>query len=68
MKKTWDWLNGNKTIIFNTSAALLQQMVLSDIVTETKGVKFTIGVLFVFGGGSLAHHIKKGFFSRKKGH
>jgi hypothetical protein len=67
MKKTWDWLNGNKTIIFNTSASVLQQMVLSDIVPGSKGVKFTIGVLFVLGGGSLVHHIKKGYFSRKKG-
>ena len=67
LKKAWSFLDGNKTIIFNSSAAILQQAVLSDIIEPTKGVKFTIGLLFTFGGGSLFHHIKKGYFSRKKG-
>ena len=59
MKKVFDYFNGHKTIIFNTTAATLQQLVMHDIINDTKGVQFSISMCLVFGGGSLIHHIKK---------
>ena len=56
----WKWTNGHKTIIFNTSAAVLQQAINYDLIKDTKGMQFTIGLLLTFGGGSLVHHIRKG--------
>lgn len=67
MKKIWDLLNGNKTIIFNTTAGLLQYAVANQLLADSSGIKWTIGVLFTLGGGSLIHHAKKGYFKRNKG-
>jgi len=66
--KTWNFLNGNKTIIFNTTAAILQYGVNHKLINDSPEVQWTIGICFVLGGGSLIHHIKKGYFTTKKGH
>ena len=60
MKNIWNYLNGNKTIICMTSAAILQQAIQYDILSDSKLLKFVIGILILFGTGSLTHHVKKG--------
>ena len=67
MKKAWDFINGNKTIIFMTSATVLQQAMQYGIINESKGLNFAIGLSLTLGGGSLFHHYKKGYFTTKKG-
>ena len=67
MKRVWEFLNGNKTIICMTASTMLQQAVKYDIVPESKGISFAIGITMTLGGGSLFHHAKKGYFTRKKG-
>lgn len=68
MKKAWEFLNGNKTIICMTTATVLQQCINSGILNDSKGLSFAIGISLTLGTGSLGHHIKKGYFKRSKGH
>ena len=68
MKKAWEFLNGNKTIICMTTATVLQQAVQYGLINESNGVNFAIGLSITLGTGSLGHHLKKGYFTRKKGH
>jgi hypothetical protein len=67
LQKAWKFLNGNKTIIFSTTAAILQYGVNNNMLHNSTGMKWSIGICFVLGGGSLIHHISKGYFSTKKG-
>ena len=67
MKNVWKFLNGNKTIICMTTATVLQQAVSYGIINGSKELSFVIGVSMVLGGGSLGHHIKKGYFRKSKG-
>lgn len=66
MKKTWEFLNGHKTVIFMTTATVLQQAMISGLINESKGLNFAIGMTLTLGGGSLAHHLKKGYNKLKK--
>jgi len=67
MKKAWEFLNGNKTIIFMTTATVLQQAIQYGIINDSKPLSFAIGLSITLGTGSLGHHIKKGYFTSKKG-
>jgi hypothetical protein len=67
LKNIWDWADGNKTIICMSTATLLQQAVKYDLLPDSKGLNFLIGIAITFGTGSLGHHIKKGYFSKNKG-
>lgn len=64
MKKIWRYLNGNKTII----CLILWSCIEAGLIPITGGwyilVKIILGALT---GGSLVHHMKKGYFSKKKG-
>lgn len=66
LKKTWDYLNGNKTIICMTTATILQQAINAGILSDSKALSFAIGVSITLGTGSLAHHVKKGYFRANK--
>jgi len=65
LKQLWDYLNGHKTIIFTTAVIVMQQAVKYDILEDSKGVNFAIGLTMTLGGGSLAHHVKKGLKKKK---
>ena len=67
MKKIWNFLDGNKTIICLSTATILQQAINTGILSDSKGFQFTIGITLALGGGALGHHIKKGYFTTKKG-
>ena len=67
MKKVWNFLNGNKTIICLTSATILQQAVNYNLINDSNGIQFAIGLSLTLGGGALGHHIKKGYFTTRKG-
>jgi hypothetical protein len=67
LQNTWNWLNGNKTIICMTAATVLQQAMKYEIVPDSKGWNFAIGLFITIGTGSLGHHIKKGYFTKNKG-
>ena len=67
LKKIWNFVDGNKTIICMSTATILQQAVNSGILNDSKGINFAIGLTITLGGGSLYHHVKKGYFSTKKG-
>lgn len=66
MKKIWNFLDGNKTIICLGTATILQEAIRAGILHDSKGLSFTIGISLALGGGALAHHVKKGYFSTKK--
>ena len=68
MKKIWKYLNGNKTIICMTCATILQQAIQYNVLSDSNGINFAINILLLLGGGSLAHHVKKGYFGQNKGH
>lgn len=65
LKQLWDYLNGHKTVIFMTAATVMQQAVNYGIINDTKGVNFAIALTVTLGGGSLAHHVKKGLKKKK---
>lgn len=67
LKNFWNIIEGNKTIICMTTATVLQQAIKYDIINDSKGLQFAIGLSITFGGGSLWWHAKKGFFSKNKG-
>jgi hypothetical protein len=67
MKRIWNFLNGNKTIIFLGAYTALTEAVKAGILNDSSGVKFTIGMFLALGGGAAVHHAKKGYFSVKKG-
>jgi len=66
MKKTWQFLNGNKTIICLGAATILQEAVKYGVIGDSKSIQFSISICLILGGGALGHHIKKGYFSTKK--
>lgn len=67
MKTFWKYIDGNKTIICFGVATLLQQALKYDIIKDSNVLQFIIGTFLLLGGGSLGHHVKKGYFSTKKG-
>jgi len=67
MKKAWQFLNGNKTIICFTAVTALEQAArVGWIDGNSSGVRFSIGICIALGGLSLGHHAKKGYFTTKK--
>lgn len=60
-KKIWNYIDGHKTVIFMTTASVLQQMQHYEIIPDKKGWNFAIGLIVVLGGGSLGHRVKKKF-------
>jgi len=65
VNKLWNYLDGHKTVIFMTAATIMQQAVNYDVINDSKGVNFVIGLTLTLGGGSLAHHVKKGLKKTK---
>lgn len=65
MKKIWEWLDGNKTIIGEFLLLLLSQSFAQDwfnpeLMTLIKWIIVTLT------GASLVHHVAKGKFTTKK--
>lgn len=67
MKKLWNILNGNKTIICSGTAALIQEGIRQGVIHDSKGLQFAISIILILGGGALIHHAKKGYFNSNKG-
>jgi len=63
VKKIWQMLNGNKTIIAST---LL--LIAANVPIPEPYRSIIIGILSLLGTGSLAHHVQKGYFRTDKGH
>lgn len=59
LNKSWNYINGHKTVIFMTVSTMLQQAVNYNILPDSDIMKYTIGLTMTFGGGSLFHHVKK---------
>lgn len=64
---TWKWLDGNKTIICSIAYGALQEGIRSGVLHDSAYMRWGLGITLVLGGGSLADHIKKGYFTTKKG-
>lgn len=64
MKKIWNFLNGNKTIICAFVWLLLSKGLIP-ISPEWQSV--IEWVLMAATGGSLAHHVQKGYLTAEKG-
>lgn len=62
LKKFWQVLNGNKTIIGSMILAILQPIPIPE---PYKTV--LIGVVMILTGAALTSHIQKGFFKVDKG-
>jgi hypothetical protein len=61
-KRIWAILNGNKTIIMST---LL--LIATNVPIPEPYKAIIVGLLGLLGGGALAHHIEKGYFTQEKG-
>lgn len=66
MKKVWEWLNGNKTIICAVLLSLISQPFIAEHI-QPELLEWIKWILTGLGAGSLADHIRKGFFSKYVG-
>ena len=66
LRKIWDWLDGNKTIICSVIVAVLSQNYIKQFV-EPGLHEFLLWLFIALGTGALFHHIKKGYLSTDKG-
>jgi hypothetical protein len=66
LKKIWDWINGNKTIIGSLLLAASGQWG-SQVIPNQNLLTLINGVIVLLTGASLVHHVKKGYFTTKKG-
>jgi len=62
-KRIWQILNGNKTII-----ASMLLLIATNVPIPEPFKSIIVGILSLLGGGALAHHAVKGYFSPNKGH
>jgi len=62
LKRIWQILNGNKTII---SSTLL--LIATNVPIPEPYKTIIVGILTLLAGGSLAHHVQKGYFTSDKG-
>ena len=63
LKKIWQMLNGNKTII-----ASMLLLVATNVPIPEPYRSIIIGILTLLTGGAAAHHVAKGYLRTDKGH
>jgi len=64
----WLRLNGNKTAICSFIASMLGGGMEMGLLPEKTWIKWIMLLFITLGGASFGHHIKKGYFSKDKGH
>lgn len=67
MKKIWDYLAGNKTIICLFIVSVLSQPYIQGLINNAKLVEFLIWAFGALAAGSFVDHVRKGYFSSGKG-
>ena len=67
LKRLWDRLNGNKTIISSTLVAIIQSLINYGLLQETDFIRWLLYILGAVAVGSLGHHLTKKPFSENYG-
>ena len=62
LKKIWQMLNGNKTVICS-----MLLLIATNVPIPEPYKTIIVGLLSLLGTGSLAHHISKGYLRTDKG-
>ena len=67
MKKIWDYINGNKTIICLFIVAVISQPFIQGFINNPALVEFLTWLFGALATGSFAHHVAKGYLGDEKG-
>jgi hypothetical protein len=63
----WNILAGNKTIICGFVYGALQEGMRAGVLHDSNYMRWGLGITLFLATGSLADHIKKGYFTKNKG-